>query len=215
MVSLALDGAHLPTEGEGWWAGLGFRASEDCSSKHACSRRLLRRRPAPAARPQGFRGSSTTCYRGPKEVAPATSSRKSGCSTTCGTTATAEPFTFRRVPCSTDLPDDYPARSPTTTWPRKPCSRGLQVLEVTEWAGTAMKALAKKSAISWTANPKPLNPKPLNLTRTKRRRSPESEPTNVAAVFSTHLPCIVFAAFDILRPPDPVKAQQELNVSRV
>ena len=25
MVSLALDGAHLPTEGEGWWAGLGFR----------------------------------------------------------------------------------------------------------------------------------------------------------------------------------------------
>ena len=21
MVSLALDGAHLPTEGEGWWAG--------------------------------------------------------------------------------------------------------------------------------------------------------------------------------------------------
>ena len=24
MVSLALDGAHSPTEGEGWWAGLGF-----------------------------------------------------------------------------------------------------------------------------------------------------------------------------------------------
>ena len=25
MVSLALDGAHLPTEGEGWWAGVGVR----------------------------------------------------------------------------------------------------------------------------------------------------------------------------------------------